>query len=146
MHFQGVITRDEWQFLKYCIASVILSAPNGKTAVFRQYIELSMPVHMLSSLPRKWFFLFRFCLPLSSLLARWQSPVNVVQGWAINPIHSLDWRSHGAWKLTDHTHLLESHWLDDCSMELPCEHTCRTWMTGMTQMVNRLRQLMKLRT
>ena len=34
---------------------------------------------------------------------------------------------HGAWKLTDHTYL-ENNWLEDRSIDLPCEQ--RTQMTG----------------
>ena len=54
-------------------------------------------------------------------------------GWGIpkveqkNPTHSSNGRSHGAWKLTDHTYL-ENNWLEDCSIDLPCEQ--RTQMTG----------------
>ena len=44
-----------------------------------------------------------------------------------NPTHSSDGRSHGAWKLTDHTYL-ENNWLEDCSVDLTCEQ--RTQMTG----------------
>ena len=45
--------------------------------------------------------------------------------WMLKFAHSSDGRSHGTWRLTNHTYL-ESNWLEDCSIDLPCEQGKQT--------------------